>query len=218
MFVILDDVQFEKQSWQHRNRIKGPEGEMLLSVPVARTGLDTQIKDAMINTSSWQKKHLQSIVQCYAKAPYLEKYNDWLEGIYRRQLWTSLSKLNTTIIKDIAHHLELKTPIVFSSTLAVEGSKVERLLRICKELKADTYLSPVGSFGYIEEDNRFADHGITLEYQHFEHPSYAQLHGAFLSHLSTVDLLLNEGKKSIEILRSGQHPAYTHAQVAALPK
>ncbi len=213
-FIILDDVQFEKQSWQNRNRIKSRRGETFLTVPIRRTGLDTLIQDAQIDYHSpWQKKHLQTLLECYAKTPHIQEYKDWLESIYAKPV-NLLRDLNNTIIDDIAKKLGISVRISKSSELTTTGHKVEKLLNICKTKKADTYISPVGAFGYITEDNRFAEHGIRLEYQHFDHPVYKQLHDPFISHLSVVDLLFNEGNQSMAIIRSGRKTPMTHEELA----
>src|SRR3989344_1206580 len=129
-FVILDDVQFEKQSWQQRNRIKGQKGEILLTVPVKRTGLETQIKDAHIdNQTAWQKKHLQNLLEGYARASSLEEHRSWLQELYSKE-WDLLSELNTQIIQDIAKIFGLSVIVSRSSDLGTSGNKVEKLLQI----------------------------------------------------------------------------------------
>src|SRR6185503_8204360 len=73
IFVIYDDVQFDKHGWRNRNRIKSPDGPCWLTVPVQRTGLQTtRVVDALIDrTTAWARKHVKSIRQCYAKAPFV---------------------------------------------------------------------------------------------------------------------------------------------------
>ena len=81
---------------------------------------------------------------------------------------------------------------------------MELLIDICKQLGAECYLSPPGSRGYIEGNNVFKENGIVLYYQNYSHPEYQQRYDGFVPHLSILDLLFNEGKASLEILRTGQ--------------
>lgn len=209
-FVFLDDVQFNHRSWQQRNRIKSPSGPMWLTVPVLTKGQRHQlIYEVEINPDEpWQRKHITTISKNYSKAAWISEYQSWLEEALRCP-WTSLCELTISLANDLTRCLGIHTPFVNASDLKTTGSKVDKLINICRRLGADEYLSPTGSFEYIEADNRFPDAGIQLLYQHYEHPTYRQLHGGFLSHLSIVDLLLNEGSRSLEIIRSGERTPYT---------
>jgi len=63
VFVLLDSVQFEKQSWQQRNRIKTPTGLQWLTVPVEFRGrLGQRIMEVIIRDDpDLPKKHLRAI-------------------------------------------------------------------------------------------------------------------------------------------------------------
>lgn len=214
-FVFLDDVQFDHRSWQQRNRIKSSSGELMLTVPVLRKKkFEQEIRVVKTNTTAkWLKKHLVSIERNYKKTPYFDALFPDLKKIYE-EFGDSLLPLNVNLIKYFSQFLGLKTNFIFSSTLKAEGQKAAKLFHICQKLKATEYLSPVGSFSYIEENNLFASNDIQLYYQHFEHPEYTQLYGDFLPYMSILDLLFNEGaNRSLEILRSGQKPLYTHEQI-----
>lgn len=91
-----------------------------------------------------------------------------------------------------------------SSTLNAQGRKAGLLLDICKQLGAKRYLSPIGSKGYIKENNLFEECGIELCYQNYCHPEYIQRYDGFIAYMSILDLLFNEGDKSLDIIRSGQ--------------
>lgn len=204
-FVLLDDVQFARRSWQQRNQIKGPAGAIMLTVPVLKKGKrDQLVNEAEINTESDEaKKHARSIELAYAKAPYWAKYSAGLltEITKPRPL---LADYNITLIERIRDDLGIKTTLLRSSTLPIDGKREDRLVSICQERQAAVYISPTGSSDYLSESDAFQRAGIKLLYNDYKHPaSYPQLHGEFVSHLSAIDLLLNCGEKSLEILRSG---------------
>lgn len=73
-----------------------------------------------------------------------------------------------------------------------------------QQLGVDRYISPPGSKTYIEANNLFAAHDIELCYHDYQHPTYRQLFGSFVSHLSVLDLLFNQGEQSMPIIRSGR--------------
>ena len=204
VFVFFDTVQFEKQSWQQRNRIRTGETESKwLTVPVIQ-GLKQKICDVRIEASNpWRRKHWGTIYQHYKRTPYWGLYSEELSELYARP-WDSLFDLNLALTMFLGGQFGIKTKTVRASQIPVSGDKVGILANICHYVKADVYLSPVGSAGYIEENNIFASEGISLLYQKYTHPVYAQLYDEFMSHMSAIDLLFNEGPASLEIIRSGR--------------
>jgi hypothetical protein len=201
VFVVLDHVQFEKQSWQQKNRIRNKAGEILLTLPVLHEkGLERRVKDVRIdNSRNALKKHLTSIQLSYSKAMNFGKIYPEIENIYLAQQ-DYLIDMNISLINVGMKYLGIKKEFMYSSKMDVQGTKVDALVDICKKVGATNYLSPVGSKAYIDENNIFADNGITLEYQQFTHPTYAQLnYPDFISHLAFIDYLFNTDlKESLE--------------------
>jgi hypothetical protein len=204
VFVLLDTVQFEKQSWQQRNRIKtGDAGSKWLTVPVVQS-LDQKFSAVRIETSNpWRRKHWRTIDQYYRQAPFWKQYSEALSALYSRE-WDVLFDWNVAVITHLKERFGIKTKVVRASQLPVSGDKVGLLVSICHSVKAEVYLSPAGSADYIEENNVFASEGISLLYQQYTHPVYSQLHGEFMTHMSAIDLLFNEGPASLDIIRSGR--------------
>lgn len=200
VFVFLDDTQFKKNEWQNRNRIKGAQGPQWLTVPV-RHEFGQEIREVKPNEKvKWQRKHWQALRSNYGKAPYFGKYAERLEAAYEKE-WSNLAEINAFFITELCGLLGIETKFVVSSTLGEgKGVATEALVNICNAVGADAYLSGAGGHDYVEQD-RFAETGIALSYQHYEHPTYPQLFGDFVSHPSVVDLLLNCGSDSLSILR-----------------
>lgn len=217
VFVFLDDVEFSHQSWQQRNRIKTQSGPQWLSVPVRLAGKSQQlIHDVEINDSQpWRRRHVNTILMGYAKAPYMALHRSWIQNIYQTQQ-ASLCNLNIGIIQDIAGFLGLKTEFRRSSTMEKLDDRVGRLVAYCKNVGANEYISPPGSFDYLGAGEEFNREGIRLSYMHYEHPLYEQLHGSFVAYLSAIDLLLNEGPKSSAVIMSGLRIPYSHAELHEL--
>jgi hypothetical protein len=200
VFVLYDDVQFEKGSWRNRNRIKSPQGPVWLTVPVLLKGRGFPlIKDVKINSSiPWSKKHIKTITQNYAKAPFFEAYCDGFFAILERP-FKYLIDLDLELISWLAYQLNITTPMVLSSELAIHGSRTQRLIDIIRTLDGNVFYEGSAGSNYINVDE-FRDAGIDVVFQDYQHPVYPQLYGDFVSHLSTLDLLLNCGREGLKIL------------------
>ena len=206
IFIFLDSVQFSRRSWQQRNRIKTPQGEQWLTVPVISKGLREQkISETHIDASAdFQKKHLAAIHAVYAKAACYKKMKPSFEEALAKP-YELLADLNIEMIQWTAKTLGIEKKTLRSSELKEEGKKAELLVSLCQAVGADRYLSAAGSKEYIEEDNLFEKANIELEYHQYEHPVYSQLHGVFLPYLSAIDLMMNEGpERGLGILRQGR--------------
>jgi len=202
IFVFLDNVQYEKNSFTNRNKIKTSQGAAWLTVDIITKGHHGQLigEVAINNNVSWNERHWKTINQNYSKAPYLESYKAVFESVYQEH-WEKLADLNKHIIVSICKILGI-ADIKFLNAfdLDVSGKGTELLVNICKAVGADTYLSGFGGAKYMEED-KFREAGIELKYYDFKHPVYHQLWGDFIPNLSIIDLLFNEGERSLQILR-----------------
>ena len=204
LFVFLDDVQFDKRSWQQRNRIKTPNGVIWLTVPVLTKGLrDQKICDAEIQPNAkFPETMWRTIEMNFAKAPYASQYLPALHDIMERHA-THIGELNIAIINWMATEFGIATQTVRSSQTPVDSAKADRLVDLCQAHEITDYLSPPGSKAYLDESNAFEDAGIELNYFEYTHPEYTQQHGAFEPYMCALDLLVNEGPKAGEILRAG---------------
>lgn len=202
-FVFLDDVQYEKNGFQNRNKIRTHEGNMLLTVPV-KTKSTTMLKNVEIDYSfDWIKKHTKSIISNYSKTSFFDNYWPELEKIYNKK-HHYLFELNMDIIKFLMNKLNIKTSIIFSSELKISEQGSDRILKICKELNADTYISGIGGKTYLNEEN-FIKNKINIKFQNFEHPIYNQIFKPFHSNMSAIDLLFNEGYDAEKIIKKSNN-------------
>ncbi len=204
LFVLYDDVQYDRRRWRNRNRLKTPTGPGWLTVPVEQKGkYDQIIRDVKIdNTRPWRKKHLGAVATYYRKAPYFEKLFPQLEEIISKD-WEYLWELDLALIEWLNRVIEIGTPVRMASELGVPGLKSERLLNICRKLGADQYYTGAAARHYLDL-RQFEDAGIEVYFQEYEHPVYPQLYGPFVSHLSVLDLLMVAGPAAKEIIESGR--------------
>lgn len=211
LFVFLDNVQFVKQSWHVRNRIKTPKGLEWLTVPVILHGRFGQlINEAEIRMADFWKKHVRAIEVNYRRAPYFQDYfSDLLSVFEQGKPWIHLVDLNITLITWLSGVLGVKNRSLRSSHLEVEGKRSTLIATICQSLEATEYLSPIGSAAYLlDEIQEFANRGIKVFLHNYQHPTYHQLFSPFVPFASVIDLVFNEGPRSMEIIRSGRGSAY----------
>jgi len=204
-FVLLDNVQYTKNSFINRNRIKTPQGVKWLTVPVKIKGRFGQlIKDVEINsTIDWRKKHLGTLEANYKKARFFEPVFQGLKAVYCANDWDALCEVNIQLLKWSLSVLKLDRELVRASELNVWGESTRLLIDIVKEIGGDVYLSGFGGAKYQEEE-LFKKAGITLAYYEFKHPVYPQLWSDFVPNLSIIDLLFNCGPESLDIILRGK--------------
>ena len=206
VFVILDNVQFKKNEWQNRNRIKTAHGCQWITVPVLYR-LPEKINEVKINNkTNWRRKHLQALITNYSKSICFDNYKSFFEDILSRS-WDRLVDINIEIIKFLISAFGLKTKLVMASDLKLREEPTERLIDICKTLKGNKYLAGKDGNKYMNCE-LFDKEGIEVIFQDFKHPVYNQLFGDFEPYLSAIDLLFNCGDNSLEILR-GNHEKKT---------
>jgi WbqC-like protein family len=219
-FVLLDNVQFEKQSWQQRNRIKTPTGLQWLTVPVVFRGrLGQRIADVEIREPEFWRDHLRAIELNYRRAPFFERYfGEVSKQIQSQADQRSLSQLTTGMLHWFRSKLGIRTPIVQASRLAVQGRRTDLLAEICASLGATVYLSPLGSADYLlNELAILTDRGIEVTFHHYEHPEYRQLFPPFQPYACLLDLLFNEGENALTVIRSGRRTPFLPNEVVSHP-
>ncbi len=208
VFVALDDVQYTKNGFQNRNRIKHAGGWMYLTVPVKERAGQGLHEVEIAEVKGWREAHWRALETNYRRAAYYERYAELLHDVYQ-QPWSHLNPLNWELLTRLCAALGLRTPLVLSSQLNLKGSATERLIEICQAVGADRYYS--GSFAaeaYLDAEAMEAA-GITLELQDWICPTYRQRFpdAGFIPDLSLLDLLMNEGPDSLDVLRTGQEVA-----------
>ena len=214
VFVYYDDVQYDKHGWRNRNRIKSPTGPIWLTVPVLNTGRHGQkIIDVEIdNRSPWARKHIAAIAENYARANHTARYLPKLEALLM-QRWESLLELNLATVELICDWIGIHGRVERSSLLDIRGERSSRLMNLCRHFGADHYLSGDSAQNYLDME-LFERGKVQVEWQSYQHPAYTQLHSEFMPYLSIIDLVMNVGEESLNILlgtRQNHSPSLSSA-------
>jgi hypothetical protein len=208
VFILLDDVQFSKTggTWVNRVRILVNGKAAWVTIPIVRSYHGVRkINEMEINdTTAWREKLLRTVQMNYARAPFFGQVfpllKEWL-GFSSK--W--LCEFNLNAIYGLINILELAdTEVVLQSSLHVDAKATDLLVELIKTVDGSTYLCGGGAEGY-QEDEKFAQVGLSLEYQNFNHPPYVQKGVAeFVPGLSVLDALMHCGVEGTQqILKQG---------------
>lgn len=206
-FILFDDVQFTRRDWRNRNKIKTPQGTAWLTIPVEVKGKYFQkIRDTVVSDTAWPRHHWKTIRQFYSRAAHFDDYKDLLEDLYLGCQEKALSLINYRFLQAFCRLLGITTRLSWSMQYSIADGKTERLVSICKQAKAETYISGPAARVYIRPEI-FEREGIQLVYFDYgSYPEYRQLYPPFVHEVSVLDLLLNEGSEAKKYMRSFDAP------------
>jgi hypothetical protein len=192
-FMFLTEVQFEKRSWQSRNKIRIKDGWKYLTVPVISKGkYDQKIKDVMImNEDNWRNQHFNAIKFAYQKAPFFKRYENFLESLYETK-WEWLVDIDIYVMEYILQDLGIETKLLYDRDLEITGEKNELLIDVCQQLGVTQYMSNKGSENYVDI-SKFNAAGIDHVYIDYIDREYKQLYPGYEGYMSILDMMMNLG-------------------------
>src|SRR5438093_2689310 len=202
VFVLLDTVQFKKNEWQNRNRIRTAQGWQYLTVPVLHEFPQRLDQVRINNQTDWRRKHPTALETHHRQAQHYDPYAPAFRDLYSRA-WERLALLNIEVIRMLTEAFGITTRLVEASRFTARDDQTGRLVDLCKALGADRYLAGEGGRAYMNLAE-FEAAGITVEFQEFAHPEYAQVYEPFITGMSAIDLLFNYGHDGIELLRKSR--------------
>lgn len=194
VFVILDNVQLNKDSYQRRNIFLTSDNKKYLTIPI-HYNLGIKINEARIKDPEFPEKHYEILRNWYLKSPFFDDVNEMILPLYRRRYENLIEIINETMLASL-EAFGIQSKVVLAAELDIVGAKGSLVLNICKALHADTYLSGKGALGYLQDDDyeAFRKSGIELAFQEFVHPDYPQFNaGEFIPGLGCLDFLFNCG-------------------------
>jgi hypothetical protein len=168
--VLLNSVQFSKNSFFNRNRLSGPNGVFWLTIPVRSNHSTQLIQETRVNGHDWIKKHRRSLEQCLSKDKYFEIYIDeWRATFNDCQQFERLADINFVWLKTILKQLSKGPSIHQSESFDFSGAdKNSRLISYCHALGATTYRTGPKALSYLDI-NHFRDAGISIEVITYKH-------------------------------------------------
>jgi WbqC-like protein family len=194
LFIYLDDAQYERASWQNRNRVLVCGASAWLTVPVLREFLGQPIHRVAIDERApWRRKHATLLAQTYARSQHAADLREAIEAL-TACAEDRLAELNITLLAQLRRQLSIDTPTLRSSELQVEGARTERVISLLAKVGATDYVTPPGALDYLRCDD-FARRAPQRLWVHaFDPAPYPQRAAAsFVSHLSILDVVAHLG-------------------------
>ncbi len=197
VFIFLDTVQYEKNSYTNRNKIKTQNGPIWLSIPVIKTDhFDKIMREMPVdNKTKWQRKHLSSIQMSYSKAPHFKELFPKLQELYSKE-YDNIVDVTWNHLIFWLDVLDIHTKIIKSSELNVNSKKSDLVFDLCEAVRADYYISGALGKDYLDVE-KFDHAGIEVEFQNYKHPVYPQMYGDFVPNMGIVDFAMNASDYSV---------------------
>lgn len=207
-FIFYDEMQYTKNDWRNRNKIKTAQGTAWLTIPVRQHNLTQKINETEATSAKWAVKHWRTLAQNYAKAPYFSRYKDELEAIYQTPDFTNLSQINGAFIRAVCGWLGITTKLNCSTDYNLGEGKTERLVRLVQDAGGTEYLSGPAAQGYLDI-RLFEQAAIGVQWMDYSgYPEYRQLGpGKFEHGVSVLDLLFNTGPEAPHYMKTLVQPA-----------
>ena len=165
-----------------------------------KTILDMKIN----NTVKWRKKHWMSIYLNYKNTKYFSTFSDFFHDMYNKE-WFYLNDILEYQLEFLLNTLKINTKVMNLSNLNIKSKKNDLIIEMCKLTNSNKFIFGKLGAEYVDLD-LFSMNDIGSEYQDYKHPTYTQVGDDFLSNLSVIDLLFNEGPdKSLDIIMGNEN-------------
>ncbi|MEO5602389.1 MAG: WbqC family protein [Cyclobacteriaceae bacterium] len=203
-FIIYDEVQYTKNDWRNRNKIKTSSGVQWITIPVYQRSLRQKISETEANSRKWGVKNWNTIKSNYGRAPFFSLFSSEFEEFYNTSNLMLISEINAFLLKKICMMIGITTKITNSADYFLQGDSTEKLISLCKQVDAQCYLSGPAAKNYLKED-LFLQEGIQVEWMDYtDYPEYPQLYPPFNHQVSIIDLILNTGPNSMNYMKCGK--------------
>lgn len=192
-YIFYDEVQYTKNDWRNRNRIYSKNGLQWLTIPIPKNAVNLKISEVVIEDKNWQQKHYKSICNAYQRAPCFYQIESLLKESYIGNQWKYLIDVNRYLMKKISEMIGIETCFSDSKDYVLEGNKVEKLLNLLKQVKANEYISGPSGKNYIDPFRHlFEENNIKLTYMDYsKYTPYTQLKQPFVHEVSIIDMMVN---------------------------
>lgn len=175
-FEVCDN--FQKQTYRNRTYIYGANGKLQLNIPVIHSQHDRKLyRDVKIaNQTNWQNLHWKSLLSAYSTSPFFEFYQDDLQSLFKNKVDYLLDfnfKCLAVVSECLQYDLEYDTTDTFEK-IVTDKRDLRTLVNAKKE-----------------KDFPFEPYTQVFDDKH-----------GFISNLSILDLLFNEGPNALNYLES----------------
>jgi len=200
-FVFYDDVAYIRQGWINRNRLDLNGEARYFTVPLANVSSFRPIRETMVAAAQYgtfRRKFFATLRESYAKAPFYHEILRLVEDVFVPEAG-SIADMARKSVEIVGTYLGLGTRFIPTSAAYgnVHLKKADRLIDICRQENADTYINANSGQNLYDKDD-FAKADIKLWFLKSDTIQYQQTHqGCFVSNLSILDVLMNNSPETI---------------------
>lgn len=201
-FILYDEMQYTKNDWRNRNKIKTAQGVQWLTIPVKQESLSQTIRETKTASDAWRTKHAKTLALAYGRSRHFREFWPVFEPLYRDNREQLLSSINFEFIRAINGILGIGTQITWSNDYGLAGDRSERLVNLCKQAGADEYITGPSALDYMEPAV-FQGSGVAVKVADYSgYPEYAQLYPPFAHQVSILDLIFNQGPDARKYMKT----------------
>ena len=203
IFVVYDNVKYTKKGWINRNRMLLNGHDTMFTLPLAASSDSLPVNEKHISDifDVVKRKTLAKMENAYREAPFFKATFPLIKSVFEYNS-RNLFQFVYNAILVMLEHLNIKTSLVISSSLAVDNQckGVNKVIAICNSMGATTYINPIGGI-HLYTDKVFKEAGIDLYFHNMNVLPYTQPADHFVSHLSILDVLMyNNPERIAEML------------------
>jgi len=203
-FIVDENVKWINRGWINRNRILFNGQPKIITLSVKKNSSHNKINNFCISKHDNNRKtFLNKIHSAYNSSPEFTKVFKLISNIvlYKED---NLSKLIYYSLRSISDYLNIKTTLSVLSKLTIDRNPdlkgKERVLNMCKQLKATTYINSIGGISLYDK-NEFNNNNINLLFLKTRNAKYNQRITQFVPNLSIIDVLMfNSKSEAINLL------------------
>lgn len=190
VFVVYDNIKHTKKGWINRNRMLLNGADVMFSVPVKKDSDALNVVQRELSADFNRNKLLGQFKGAYSKAPYFAEAYKLLERVVCCKDENLFQYIHHSLV-EICRHLGIDTEIKVSSSIPINHDLKgpDKVLALCKALKADTYINAIGGTDLYDK-GEFRAREIELQFIKAKPFEYAQFSAPFVPWLSIIDLLM----------------------------
>lgn len=190
-FVLYDNIEYTKKGWINRNRFLQNGKDALFSLPLKAASDFLPVYERFLADSFEREKLVRQLQEAYRRAPFFDQNFPVIKEIILHPEQNLFLYIENSI-HAICRYLDIKTPIIRSSAIAIDHQSLkaeDKVIEICHFLHADQYMNPIGGLGLYDK-TEFESKGIDLTFLRSQPLGYTQFGENFLPHLSILDVMM----------------------------
>jgi len=197
-FIIYDDVNFIKKSYINRNSLLNHGVIQQFTLELFGASQNKLINEISVGSNA--KKILRTIELNYKKANYYQNVFPLLQSILETDE-KNLANYLANSLEKISDYLNLNTKFIISSTIEKDNTLKgqEKILEICKILKATKYVNAIGGKKLYDKEI-FLSKKIELMFLETTITEYKQFKNEFIEYMSIIDILMHNSQEEINIM------------------